>query len=495
MPGKVILDVTEGPLEGQSYVFEEHDTFLFGRSPDAHACLSPDDTTASRNHFILEANPPDARIRDLGSRNGTHVNGVKYGGRASHETPEEGALHKFPEVDLKNDDRIQVGDTCFTVRVEMPAVCVGCGTAIPDPFKSVCVWESGSYICPPCRQNAKTGKLPAPPPEPRCGQCGRDVSAEVGERRGGDYICEACRETAEGDPAQILAKAVANVLAERSPEGDEALPEGIAGYRLGKQIGIGGMGAVYLAERVQDGKQFAFKVMLAKVAVDEAARRGFLREIEVMKGLRHRGIVDLLEHGSAGGAFYFVMELCAGGSLGALLRSRNPLTGREAVPLMLDMAEGLAYAHSQGYVHRDLKPENVLLAAPGRGAKIGDFGFAKNFEKAGLSGMTQTGGVAGTWAFMPREQLMNFKYVKPVSDVWSIGATFYYMVTGALPRDMPVGRDPLDVVLENRIVPVRERAPSIEEKLADVVDRSVAANTTDRYQNAGELLEALAKAT
>jgi len=488
---KVILDVVQGPLAGRSFAFEEHDTFIFGRHPDCHAHLSPDDTTASRHHFLLEVNPPDARVRDLGSLNGTYVNGVKHGGRTRHESAEEAQGRRFPEVDLKGGDRVEVGATALVVRVEMPAACVSCGTAIPDAFKSLCAWVGNTHICPPCRDKAATGTPVAPPPAPKCSQCGRDASGEVGERRGGDYICEDCRRTARADPAAVLAQ----VLAQRAREAGGPAGEGLVGYRLGKKLGAGGMGAVYLAERIEDGRTVALKVMLARVAVSEQARQGFLREIEVLKGLRHPNIVELIEHGSAGGAFYFVMELCRGGSLQDLLQKRGrPLPTADAGPLMLETLDGLAHAHAQGYVHRDLKPANILLAEEGRGAKVSDFGFAKSFDKAGLSGMTQTGSTAGTWPFMPREQLINFKYIKPVSDVWSVGATFYYMLTAALPRDFPAGRDPIDVVLENRIVPIRSRDPGIPGSLAEVVDRSVAAKPEDRYPDAGDFRAALARA-
>lgn len=90
MSGKLILTIITGPRTDKTFEFEEHDTLLFGRMDDCHVCL-PDDQTVSRHHFILEVNPPDARIRDLGSLHGTYINGQKYGGREKHETPEEGA--------------------------------------------------------------------------------------------------------------------------------------------------------------------------------------------------------------------------------------------------------------------------------------------------------------------------------------------------------------------------------------------------------------------
>ena len=129
MAGKVRLQVIEGVMQGQAFAFEEHDTFIFGRMDDCHACL-PDDEMVSRHHFIMEVNPPDARIRDLGSLNGTYVNGIKYGGREEGETPEEGSRREYPEVDMKDGDQIKVGGTVLTVYVEVPAVCCQCGRDI-----------------------------------------------------------------------------------------------------------------------------------------------------------------------------------------------------------------------------------------------------------------------------------------------------------------------------------------------------------------------------
>ncbi len=127
-------------------------------------------------------------------------------------------------------------------------------------------------------------------------------------------------------------------------------------------------------------------------------------------------------------------------------------------------------------------------------AKVGDFGFAKSFQKAGFSGMTMTGHYAGTPYFMPREQVINFKYVKPVSDIWSMGATCYNVLTGKLPRDYPHGVDPIEVILGGKIVPIQKRDARIPAKLAEVIDRAVANDPKKRYQDAGEMREALARA-
>ena len=493
MLGKIRLETINGPMQGRQFIFDEHDTFLLGRLDDCHACL-PDDPAVSRHHFILEINPPDARIRDLGSCNGTYVNGTKYGGREKGETPEEGARRRYPEVDLKEGDQIMVGDTTLKVSIEMPAVCCQCGGSIADKDLAKCAWIGKTFICVSCKRKLTPSLKPANRLEPvRCQKCGKDVSAEVGKARRGDYICQSGQKKAEADPAQLLNQILEQGAKER---GKDALLA-IEGYEIERKIGIGGMGAVYLARQKKGGQRVAVKIMLSKVAVDERSCEQFRREMDLIRGLHHPNIVEFIDHGSAGSVFYFVMEYCDGGRGGDLMthNGRNvPLD--LAAPIMLQSLEGLAHAHMKDLVHRDIKPCNILLCGSGRkvAAKVADFGLAKNFQKAGLSGMTMTGSYAGTPVFMPREQLINFKYAKPVSDVWSIGATFYNMLTGQLPRELRRGQDPVEAVLQGCIVPIRTRDSSIPVRLADVIDRAVANEPAQRFQDAEEIRKALKKA-
>ncbi len=493
MSGQVILDVVGGRFRGKRFVFNEHDTFLFGRSSDCHIELPPKDVIASRHHFILEANPPDAVVRDLGSLNGTWINGVKHGGREKGATPQQGAQGKYPEVTLRHGDRIQVGETILAVTLELPAICCQCNRAISDGQRQYCGWIGGAFICVPCKEKLIASANRTQKPEPvRCRNCGKDVAAEVGTRRRGDYLCEACRKEAEADPAALLH----GLLPQGGKQPAAQVPT-VAGYEIEKRLGAGGFGAVYLARHIGNGDRVAIKVLFSKVAVTLDDRDKFLREINLMKELRHHHIVALLGHGSAGGAFYFVMELCEGGSVGDLMaKNRGRLTLSQASPIMMQTLEGLAHAHRNGFVHRDLKPQNILLhqSAEGWKAKIADFGLAKSFQQAGFSGMTMTGHYCGTPYFMPREQVIHFRDVKPTSDIWSIGATFYNMLTSYVPLDFPRGRDPIEIILRGRVVPVRRRDRSISKKLAEVIDRALLNSPNDRYQDAAEMREALAKA-
>ena len=484
MPGKVTFQVTGGPIKGKSFDFDEHDTLLFGRAEDCHARLPESDTSASRHHFLLEVSPPHARLRDLGSLNGTFVNGKKYGGRSVNETPDQAAARRLPEVDLSNGDTITVGDHVFVVRVEAPIAptviaphCAECGKEVTAEIGTAT--PSPGYVCKACRAKAAASASPA---------------ANAGANAGADAagaLLKAILNQARPKPAPAPAPTPVAATPAPAPSGPR-----FGEYTVIRELGRGAMGVVYLGQRPSDGARVAIKLMLAQVAVSEHARKLFHREIETTKALTHPNIVRLLDHGSAGKDFYCVLEFCDGGSLDGLMKRRGGrIPVREAVTLTMQALDGLHYAHQLGYVHRDLKPENILLTAPDGGvARVSDFGLAKNFQKAGLSDFTRTGAVGGTLAFMPREQITNYKYVKPTADVFSMGATLYTMLTGQLVRDFPERTDPIAVILSQPTVPIRRRDASIPARLAEAIERAIAPKPDERWASAADFRRALEQA-
>jgi len=499
MPDQLKLQIISGSDQGKIFNFEQHDTFVFGRMEDCHICL-PEDTFVSRHHFILEVLPPQARVRDLGSLNGTYINDIKHGGRERHETPEQAAMRRYPEVDLKDGDEIKVGDTVLKLNIIPAVYCTNCGNEIPPERLPEDRSKIGSILCENCQkelQKKRAEELKPKPPEPViCQKCGRNVSAEVHGVPQAGYVCQRCQQEAAFDPAQLLMDLFAKLAAEKSlPQ--EAAELNIPDYEILRKLGEGGMGAVYLAKNKKTGQQVALKVMLSKVAVSENARKQFMREIDNQKALRHKNIVDFVGRGSVGSMFYFLQEFCSGGCIGKLMERRGGrLDLKEADSIILDSLEGMAFAHKSKYVHRDLKPQNILLQdVNGKlAAKIGDFGMAKNFTQAGFSGMTVTGSYGGTPPFMPREQVINFKYVQPVTDVWALGATYYNMLTGNYPLDFRAAPDPILVILNNKPVPIRKHRSDIPNRVAEVIDRALEVKINDRYKDAGEMLSAMRKA-
>jgi serine/threonine-protein kinase len=506
MPAKITLNVVEGKLQGQKFVFDERTTCILGRSKDCQPQLPDDEdhNTISRQHCLLDINPPDIRIRDFGSLNGTHVNGTNIGQREKGMTPEEGALLKFTDHNLKHGDRLELGDTVFQVDVHVPAVCADCFAEIPEEQRSWLELAPGVARCAACRKKAEEAKIEKIPGAIArvCSQCGKDVSREMGENRQGQFICATCK----ADPYQLMRHLLE--LARSRPAG---LPA-IQGYKIVRELGKGGMGAVYLVQHETTGDQVALKVMLPQVPVDDRAKAAFEREIECTKALSHPNVVRLHDWACSNGSFFFTLEFCEGGSVDRLMNARGGvLPVDEAVGITLQALAGLEYAHQaevtmklsngtsrsvKGVVHRDLKPHNLFHSGSGssRIAKVADFGLAKGFDSAGLSGQTRTGAVAGTLGFMPRQQIVNFKYAKPEVDVWAMAASLYFMITGAVPREFPKGEDPCDVILRTSAVPIRKRNAKIPAKLAKVIDDALVDKPAINFKTVAELRRSLESA-
>ncbi len=261
-------------------------------------------------------------------------------------------------------------------------------------------------------------------------------------------------------------------------------------YVMGGLLGSGGMATVVRAQHVTTGRWVALKLLR-----DPGGRAGlhdfFHREIGLLRELRHRNIVQLDDYGDCGPILWVTMELCPGGNLADRVARTGPLSALEALTVAREAAAGLAHLHSHGYVHRDIKPQNILLDGVGT-AKLADLGLAKNSELAGRSGFTRTGEWGGTIHFMAREQFINFRYVKPGADVFGLGGTLYWMLTGAVPRTLPAGTSSLQTVFDAEIVPIRQRNPNVSPDLALIVDRALSRNPADRHASARELHDELA---
>jgi len=279
----------------------------------------------------------------------------------------------------------------------------------------------------------------------------------------------------------------------------------IAGYRNIKMLGQGGMGQVWLVEEEATGKQMALKLMLPKAAVDESSRETFVREAHFACQLKNRNVVEHHKFGQSGDTYFMLLEYCDGGSVDDLIDKRGgKLDIDTATTIILQVLDGLAYAHNatvsvktkrgdtvsaQGIVHRDFKPGNIFLTGSGSNltAKVADFGLAKAFETSGLSGHTSTGMLAGTPVFMPRQQIINYKFSKPEVDVWAAAASYYYMLTGSFVKDFASGKDVIAVALTSNAVPIRKRNSSIPRKLAAVIDEALKEKPNIGVKSAAEL--------
>lgn len=431
---RVTLHVVAGPQTGRDFTFEQHDTFMIGRSEDAHFCL-PHDRFFSRHHCLLEIAPPQAFLRDLGSTNGTFVNGIRV--ETAH---------------LKHGDRIQGGETVLQVEVATDQNENGHRGPVSEMTEPSLVTVA-------------------------CINCGIPAKAEASRPDAKlSFVCDECREKLKRNPQPI------------------------PNYQMIRMLGQGGMGSVMLARAVNDGRAVAIKTLLPEVAVSDQSLKRFLREIEVAASLQHPNIVSYIEHGTHNGIAYLVTEYVEGMDAAKLAKNRGgKLNYQEVVKVIEQTLAALDFAHAKGFVHRDIKEQNILVNGtyPNYIAKLTDFGLSKSYKQTGMSGVTMVGDVAGTIAYMPPEQVRDFKEVRPPSDIYAVGMTAYSLLTGAHALDISPKAgisETVKAIFEKPIVPIANRVPEVPIRISAVIETALAKQTELRWRTAGEMREALLRA-
>jgi len=265
-------------------------------------------------------------------------------------------------------------------------------------------------------------------------------------------------------------------------------------YRITEKLGEGGMGEVFLAEDTSLQRKVALKFLPPGMQKDDTARRRFLREARSAAALDHPYICHINEVAKSGGQDFIVMEYVEGQSVKDRL-GKGPLSPGEALPIAIEVAEALEAAHGKGIIHRDIKPANVMLTQTGH-AKVMDFGLAKQVAPSGametaaetVTALTSDGSTVGTLAYMSPEQLRG-QEVDGRSDIWALGVTLYEMVSGARPFHGQSGVDLTSAILNQAPRPLPSR---VKPEIAVLIGRCLEKDPGKRYQQAGELREALA---
>jgi hypothetical protein len=268
---------------------------------------------------------------------------------------------------------------------------------------------------------------------------------------------------------------------------DDADPAEVGGYRLRRVLGEGGMGKVYEAEDAATGRRVALKLIAAQYADSPDAVERFRREGRLASALAHPRCVFVLAADEEAGRPYIVMELMPGETLEDLIRKQGPLSPEQALPRILDVIEGLKEAHRVGVVHRDVKPSNCFLERDDR-VKIGDFGLAKSLVSG--AHLTKTGSFLGTVLYAAPEQIKG-EPIGPHSDVYSVAATLYCLLTGQAPFH---GSDPaatLARAVSDAPPPMRSLRPELPQALDQVVLRGLERDRNRRWRNLEEFEAAL----
>jgi serine/threonine protein kinase len=273
-------------------------------------------------------------------------------------------------------------------------------------------------------------------------------------------------------------------------------------YRILDQLGRGGMGRVFKAEHRHMNRVVALKVLSPSVLKGDRARDLFEREVRAIARLVHPNIVTAYDANEAEGRFYLVLEYVDGPNLEQLVRAQGPLPFNQACDYMRQAAHGLQCAHKQGMVHRDIKPANLLVQRKDNThdlVKISDFGLARimtpgveagNASYAGTI-LTRDNTVMGTPDYLSPEQARNMHKTDIRSDLYSLGCTFHFLLTG---RVLFPGGNPMDKLIRHgteKPAPVTQLRPDVPAEVAAVVLKLLAKRPEDRYQTPVDLAAAL----
>jgi serine/threonine-protein kinase len=281
---------------------------------------------------------------------------------------------------------------------------------------------------------------------------------------------------------------------EASVDDDDVLPRLKAAlegqYTVVRELGRGGMAAVYLAHDIKHDREVAVKVLHPDLGKTPGAAGRFEREIRLAAKLHHPHILGLHDSGIAGDLLYYVMPFVKGESVRDRIDREGMLPVDDAVAIALEVNDALGYAHSQGVIHRDIKPENVLLSEGG--ALVADFGIAKAMSDARTSGaITASGVVVGTPAYLAPEQAAADPNVDERADIYAVGAMAYEMLAG---EELFVGLSPHRQLMAHAMktpIPLTERRDELPPALEQLIMKCLAKDPASRPPSAQAMLQAL----
>ncbi|MBE9056670.1 protein kinase [Sphaerospermopsis sp. LEGE 08334] len=445
MPSKITLTITQGTLSGKQYSFDSRSTCIIGRNHDCNLQLANEiDMTISRYHCLLDINPPDIRVRDLGSLNGTFVNGKKIGQRKRNQTAQEGLKLNFPQYDLQDGDEIKVGDILFKIAIEVEKL---------QPIKTA---------------NPVVEKV-KPKNYLKIIQRLLDLAAQGEENLQSISCYKLVKSLGKGGLGEVF-------LAENN--------------KLRKFVAIKLMSPAVVAQ--EEGinkflKEAENTKCLEHPHVVEMLDYGFAEEtfFFIMEYCEGGNVWDLMQRSG--------WRLPTDVAVDIIIQVLDGLIYAHQVEVPNVKLPNGTLGKGKGLVHRDLNPYNILITYINDKivVKIGDYGLEKAFDLAGLSGQTLTENQMGTPAFIPRQQVLDFQNSLPEVDIWATAACLYNMITGYFPRDFT--GDPWLAVLQNDPVPVLQRNKNIPKKLAEVIDLALVEKPQITFQSAEEFKQALIK--
>jgi eukaryotic-like serine/threonine-protein kinase len=319
----------------------------------------------------------------------------------------------------------------------------------------------------------------------RCPQCGAELPGDLPPE-----LCPKCLlKTGLATQPENGPRGTIIVSAEAVAPGLPQPGEELGHYRIVRSLGGGGMGTVFEAEDLENGRRVALKVLSQALDSPEARHR-FFREGRLAASINHPNSVYVFGTEELGGIPIITMELVAGGTLEECVRSRGPMPTTEAVDAVLQIIAGLEVAQRIGILHRDVKPSNCFVDADGT-VKIGDFGLSISTAVRTETALTAAGSFLGTPAFCSPEQL-RCEELNAKSDMYSVGATLFYLLTGRTAYQAKNVVALIATVLEQPAPSPRQFQPKLSRGLSKVVRRCLEKQPGERFKNYEELRKALA---
>jgi len=469
---RVELRFVHGVRAGQVIPLEDNQTLILGRGTDTNCRIQ--DPSISRRHCQVTNCARGVLIADIGSSNGTYVNGQRI---ASW-------------VALNPGDQVVLGQNQFDIlgpgQAPMPmgtGVGMNLGQTAPGALGNMSragmgiggtgvamqVPQAGAAMPMSTGVGMNVGQMAAGgmgggfAQRQQCGGCGREISpAEMSQGRvrqdqQGRLICADCVSKYDFDPNMV------------------------EGYRIEYKLGQGAFGCVYRAQQGATGRIVALKTVRPQLVQNEKDIARFFREAKSGAALVHPNVIRVYDAGESRGTYFIAMEYVEGREVAKLIEQYGRLDVGYSLRVGIQIANALQHAYERTIVHRDIKPENILVTAQGQ-AKLVDFGLAKNFQQAGNSGLTAPGEGMGTLAYMPPEQLDNALMADQRSDIYSLGATIYHMVTGKRPFNEKTTRQFIMKILNKMPTAVTEIVPGAPAELGEILERAMAKEPEDRYE-------------
>jgi serine/threonine-protein kinase len=286
--------------------------------------------------------------------------------------------------------------------------------------------------------------------------------------------------------AKVLTRSQMIRLLQEKGEGTRKLE--IPGYQIMERLGRGSMGAVYKAKQLSVDRVVAVKVLLDSLAQNKEFIKRFEREAKIAAKLSHTNVVNAIDAGEAGGRFFFVMEYVEGLTIKDYLDKNKIFGEKEAIRIILAVAEALKHAGHRGLIHRDIKPENVILTRDG-GVKLADLGLARLTDDE-MGGLAEAGMAIGTPYYISPEQVRGQTDIDIRADLYSLGATSYHMVTGSVPYG---GDNPSEVMRKHvdprvQLVPPDHLNTRLSSGMGIVIETMLAKNREHRYSTPDDLI-------